>query len=586
MARRAAAAYRWGVRQLPLSDPGTADHRSPFRFLWWLMKGQWHTLLAGMFFGVVWMVAQAVMPAVIGHAIDDGVAARDTGSLVSWTLAMLGIGLVQAVAGIVRHRFAVTNWLTAAYRTVQLVTRHATHLGATLPKRVATGEVVAIGTNDLAHLGNAMDVTARATGALVSFVVVAVILLQTSTVLGLVVLVGVPVLLLAIGPLLKPLQRRNLSQREMMGELSNLATDIVSGLRILRGIGGEKVFHARYVRDSQRVRRAGVQVGRLQSVLDALQVLLPGVFVVVVVWLGARFAVQGRISAGELVAFYGYAAFLMIPLRTATELANKWIRAFVSARRVVRVLALEPEIQDSPDRGHFLPEPPVGAELVDIASGLRVPHGAITALVSDAPEETAALADRLGRYADGEVRWGDVPLSGLPRDVVRRRIVVSDTGSTLFSGVLRDQLDIRGCGDEVVQAALHTASAEDVLDALPERLDAMVSERGRSFSGGQRQRLVLARALAADPEILVLVEPTSAVDAHTEARIADRLRRRRAGRTTVLTTTSPLLLDRVDHVAFLRAGQVVALGSHRDLLRDVPEYRAVVTREIEEGISR
>lgn len=571
-----------GVRHLPLADPGTADHRSPGRYLWWLMKGQWRTLVMGMLFGIVWMVCQAVMPAVIGHAIDDGVAARDTGALVQWTLAMLGIGVLQAVAGIVRHRFAVTNWLTAAYRTVQIVARQATHLGATLPKRVATGEVVAIGTNDLAHLGNAMDVTARAAGAVVSFLVVAVILLNASVTLGLLVLIGVPVLLLLIGPLLKPLQGRNMHQREMMGQLSNLATDIVSGLRILRGIGGERVFHDRYVRDSQKVRQAGVQVGRLQSLLDAFQVLLPGIFVVLVVWVGARFAVQGRISPGELVAFYGYAAFLMIPLRTATEFANKWIRAFVAARRVVRVLALEPEVVD-PDQSY--PEPALTAELVDVESGLRVRHGAITALVSDRPEETALIADRLGRYAPGEVRWGDVPLSGLPRDLVRRRIVVSDTGSSLFSGPLREALDIRGRGEADVLAALHTASAEDVLEALAEGLDAPVTERGRSFSGGQRQRLVLARVLAADPEVLVLVEPTSAVDAHTEARIADRLARHRAGRTTVVTTTSPLVLDRVDQVAFVRDGVVVEVGHHRDLLHQVPDYRSVVTREVEEEVS-
>jgi ABC-type multidrug transport system fused ATPase/permease subunit len=566
------------VRHLPLEHPGVADHRSPFRFLWWVIKGQWHTLLLAMLFGTVWMVAQAVMPAIIGLAIDQGIAARDTGALLKWTLVMLGLGLLQAVAGIVRHRFAVTNWLTAAYRTVQLVARHATHLGATLPKRVSTGEVVAIGTNDLSHLGNAMDILARAAGAVVSFLVVAVILLRTSTTLGLVVLIGVPVLLLAVGPLLKPLQKRNLTQREMMGDLSNLATDIVSGLRVLRGIGGEAVFHDRYVRDSQEVRKAGVQVGRLQSVLDALQILLPGVFVVLVVWLGARFAVQGRISAGELVAFYGYAAFLMIPLRTATEFANKWIRAFVAARRVIRVLALVPEVTD-PESPYD--EPPVGAELVDVHSGLRVPPGQITAVVSDPPDESAVLADRLGRYAEGEVRWGDVPLNGLDRAVVRRRIVVSDTESTLFSGVLKEQVDIRERGPDSVVAALLTASADDVLEALPDGMNTTVNERGRSFSGGQRQRLVLARALAADPEILIMVEPTSAVDAHTEARIADRLRAHRAGRTTVVTTSSPLLLDRVDNVAFVRDGVVVAFGAHRDLMRDSPEYRAVVTREEE-----
>ena len=543
------------------------------------MKGQWHTLVMGMLFGVVWMVCQAVMPAVIGRAIDAGIAAQDTRALLTWTLSMLGIGVLQAASGIMRHRFAVTNWLTAAYRTVQLVSRQATDLGATLPKRVATGEVVAIGTNDLSHLGNAMDVIARAAGAVVSFLVVAVILLDTSTTLGLIVLIGVPLLLLLIGPLLKPLQRRNMAQREMMGALSNLATDIVSGLRILRGIGGERVFHDRYVRDSQKVRQAGVRVGRLQSLLDAFQVLLPGVFVVLVVWVGARFAVQDRITPGELVAFYGYAAFLMIPLRTATEFANKWIRAFVSAGRVVRVLALRPEVTDP---AQAYDAPPENAEMVDVESGLRVTPRLLTALVSDRPEETSAIADRLGRYAEGEVRWGDVPLHGLPRSEVRRRIVVSDTGSTLFSGSLRESLDIRGGGDALVLDALHTASAEDVLDALPEGLETPVTERGRSFSGGQRQRLVLARVLAADPEVLVLVEPTSAVDAHTEARIADRLVRHRAGRTTVVTTTSPLLLDRADRVAFLQNGVVVAVDTHRNLLRDVPAYRAVVTREVEE----
>lgn len=573
------------MRRLPLDDPGIADHRGPGRFLWWLCIGQWHTMLLGMVFGVAWMVAQAVMPMVIGRAIDEGVAARDNEALLGWTLVMLGIGLLQAGSGIMRHRFAVTNWLTAAYRTVQLVTRHATHLGATLPKRVATGEVVAIGSNDLAHLGNAMEVTARAMGAVVSFLVVAVILLRTSVTLGLVVLVGVPVLLVAIGPLLKPLQKRNMEQREMMGALSNLATDIVAGLRVLRGIGGEAVFHDRYVQDSQKVRQAGVRVGRLQSVLDALQILLPGIFVVVVVWLGARFAVRGKITAGELVAFYGYAAFLMIPLRTATEFANKWIRAFVAARRVIRVLALEPDIEDRVDAEAPYDVPPAGAELTDLASGLTVPHGRLTAVVSERPEESAALADRLGRFEEADVLWGEVPLRVLPREAVRRRVVVSDTGSTLFSGRLEDQLDIRDRGPEEVARALHAASAEDVLDALPEGMDTTVTERGRSFSGGQRQRLVLARALAADPEVLVLVEPTSAVDAHTEARVADRLRAHRLGRTTVVTTSSPLLLDRVDHVAFLRDGVVVAQGTHRDLLRDAPEYRAVVTREVEEEVT-
>jgi ABC-type multidrug transport system fused ATPase/permease subunit len=564
------------MRNLPLADPGVPDSRSPGRYLWWVMRGQKATLVGGMTFGTIWMVAQAIMPALIGKAIDQGVANDDTSRLIFWAGMLLLAGVVQAAAGIIRHRFAVMNWLMGAYRTVQVITRHSVKLGATLSKRVATGEVVAIGTADLAQIGNALDVYGRAAGALISFAVVSVILLRASITLGLVVLIGVPVLLLAITPILRPLQRRSMTQREQMGELTTLASDIVGGLRVLRGIGGEDVFHERYSKDSQRVRMAGVRVAKMQSLLDALQVLLPGLFVVAVVWLGARFAVRGNISVGELVAFYGYAAFLMMPLRTATEFAQKQIRALVACRRIVKVLSVEPEIVD--------PEEPVAApgvgELVDHASGVTIRPGILTAIVSEPPEEAAAVADRLGRFTEANVTLAGIPLADLPKDTVRRRILVSDTGSMLFSGRLFEELDLRDSGDEArINGALRTTSSEDITEALPEGLDADVEERGRSFSGGQRQRLVLTRALMADPEILVLVDPTSAVDAHTEARIAERLINHRHGRTTVVTTTSPLLLDRADHVTFLLDGNVVAQGTHKVLVETEPRYRWVVTRE-------
>jgi ABC-type multidrug transport system fused ATPase/permease subunit len=503
-----------------------------------MAKGQWVTLLGGMFFGIIWMSSQAVMPAVLGRAIDRGVAARDADQLLYWALVMFAIGLVQAVSGIIRHRFAVTNWLTAAYRTVQLITRQAVHLGGTLPRKVSTGEVVAIGTNDISHLGQVMDVTARFAGAIVSFLLVSVILLRTSVTLGLVVLIGVPLLMLLVGPLLRPLQTRSAHQRHLMGDLSNTATDIVGGLRVLRGIGGEQVFLDRYRRESQATRRAGVEVAKLQSLLDALQVFLPGTFVVLVVWLGARSAVNGEITAGELVAFYGYSAFLMIPLRTATEYANKFIRARVAARRVCHVLALTPDVTEP---AHPLPSPPAGSELYDARTGLRVRPGRITAIVSDQPDDSAELADRLGLAAaevDDEVTLGGVPLTGLSRAEVRRRILVSDTGAQLFSGRLGDRLDVSG-------------------------------------------RDGVARALLTEAPVLVLVEPTSAVDAHTEARIAARLRDHRAGRTTVVTTVSPLMLDTMDEVAFLSEGRVVATGTHADLLESHPGYRAVVVRDVE-----
>ncbi|MEV0288343.1 ABC transporter ATP-binding protein [Kribbella sp. NPDC050820] len=568
------------MRQLPLADPGVPVHRSPARYLLWVARGQSRTLAGGMTFGILWMGAQAFIPAILGKAIDEGIAARDGDRLLQWTAALFAVGVVQALAGIMRHRFAVTNWLTAAYRTVQVVTRKSADLGATLPKNLATGEVVSIGAGDLAYIGNLMEISARFAGAIVAFVVVAAILLSTSTTLGLVVLIGVPVMLFCLGPMLRPLHRRQSAQREAVGELNSLGSDIVGGLRVLRGIGGEDSFSRRYRGESQQVRQAGVRVAKIQSVLDAAQVLLPGVFVVLVVGIGAHFALSGTLSAGSLVAFYGYATFLVLPLRTATEFANQLMRGLVAARRVIRVLALQPDITE-PAQPVRLPD---GGDLVDPVSGIRARDGLLTAIVSAEPDTYNALADRLGRYEDtSEVRYGGVTLASATRADIRQRILVSDTGSQLFTGTLREELDPDNRRtDEEVLAAMRTASAEDVLVALTDGLDSEVEEKGRSFSGGQRQRLVLVRALLTDPSVLVLVEPTSAVDAHTEARIADRLRDHRAGRTTVVLTASPLLLDRVDEVIFVAAGRVVATGKHRTLLETDPQYRRTVTRQTEE----
>lgn len=568
------------MKQLPLADPGVPDHRSPTRYLLWVARGQSRTLAGGMAFGILWMGSQAFIPAILGKAIDEGIAARDGDRLLQWTAALFAVGVVQALAGIMRHRFAVTNWLTAAYRTVQVVTRKSADLGATLPKNLATGEVVSIGAGDLAYIGNLMEISARFTGSIVAFVVVASILLSTSPPLGLVVLIGVPVMLFCLGPMLRPLHKRQSAQREAVGELNSLGSDIVAGLRVLRGIGGEESFSRRYRGESQQVREAGVRVARIQSVLDAAQVLLPGVFVVLVVGLGAHFALRGDLSAGSLVAFYGYATFLVLPLRTATEFANQLMRGLVAARRVIHVLALKPDITH-PVTPVRLPD---GGDLVDPVSGIRARDGQLTAIVSAEPDTYSELADRLGRYDDSsEVRYGGVTLASATREDVRARILVSDTGSQLFTGTLRQELDPDNRRtDEELMAAMRTASAEDVLVALSDGLDSEVEEKGRSFSGGQRQRLVLVRALLADPSVLVLVEPTSAVDAHTEARIADRLRDHRVGRTTVVLSASPLLLDRVDEVIFVAAGRVVATGKHRTLLENDPYYRKTVTRATEE----
>ena len=566
------------MKQLPFDDPGTPDTRSPTRFLLWVGRQQLGTLALGMTFGIVWMLSQALLPWVLGRAIDGGIATGDWHSLLAWAAALLGLGVVQAVAGTLRHRVAVSNWLQSGFRMIQVVAHHAALTGPAIRSRLTTGEVVATVSNDALRAGGAFDITARLAGAIASYFVVAAVLLSTSTLLGLVVLLGVPVLVATLSLVIRPLQARQREQREEVGQLTAVGADTVAGLRVLRGIGGERVFLDRYRRRSEEVRRAGVRVALPQSTLDSAQVLLPGIFIVIVTWLGARLAIDGEISPGELVAFYGYAAFLVIPLRVAAEAVDKVTRALVGAQRMLAILRIEPLVGE-PDAPAAEPDARRAARRR--AVGPRRRAGVLTCVVAADPHEGARLADRLGRFADdGLVTLGGVPVGTLAVEAMRRRVVVSETDPLLFSGPLREELDPWGrASDEQLLAAIAVANAEDVLDSLPEGLDGHMEERGRSFSGGQRQRLVLARALLADAEILVLVEPTSAVDAHTEARIARRLRDARRGRTTVVVTGSPLVLDQADRVVFLEDGRVAATGTHRELLESSPAYRDVVARE-------
>lgn len=569
-------------KPLPLPEPGTPDSRSPARYLFWLWRMQWPTMVVGMLLGTAWMVSMALTPAAIGKAIDAASVHHDKAGLLTWTGVFLGLSALNAWSGIMRHRFAVYNWLNAAYKTIQLTVGQATRIGATLPKRIATGEVVSIGNSDVSHIGGALDILLRGSGAVVSLVVVAVILLSANLQFGLTVLIGVPVMMSAVALLIRPLHQRQASYREQQGKLISRAGDIVAGLRVLRGVGGESVFSASYREQSQQLRTAGVRVGKVDAQLEAAQVLLPGLFLALVTWIGARLTLSGQITVGQLFSFYGYAAFLLVPLRTVIELVDKITRGLVAARRLVRLLAIEPEIAE-PTEADAVAAPTRPVELHDPVSGATVRAGRFTALASAKPEDAAEIVDRLGRYADSDVTAGGVPLSRMPTAAVRAAILVSDNDARLFSGVLRAELDPRAgtaaaATDAQIIEALTAASATDIVDALPDGLDAYVAERGREFSGGQQQRLRLTRALLADPPMLLLVEPTSAVDAHTEARIAARLGPYRRGRTTLVASTSPLVLDRADDVLYVEDGKVIAEGTHRSLLNDEPRYRATVTR--------
>src|ERR671916_775122 len=602
------------------ADP---DTRSPLRFLRWLLAQQRPVLVASALTAVLEWVPGAFGPYLIGRIVDEGIAVRDLGGMAELALVLLGLVVVGVLAGVLNHTIVVRAWLIGMYGPMKLVNRKTLQLGHVLPQRTPTGEVLSVASGDADEFGELTEILCRAVGALAAYLVIAMLVLSTSFWLGVMVLVTAPMIVMLALPLLGPLRRREELERTRSSELTGMATDIVAGLRILRGIGGEQTFARNYAEQSQRTRQAGVAAGVWQSAVDAASVLFSGLFLVVLTWLGAREVVAGRLSVGELISFFGYALFMVWPIQTFFELAQRWVRSIVSARKAIAVLSGQPP-WEPPEQPLRLPEEGV---LHDERSGFTAEPGQLTMIVSGVPDDSAALADRLGRYlpadhdpvslevADGlsgrrarralerqlaeraklaereralagekwGVSLGSVDLADVPIAAVREKILVSDSASQVFAGTLQEAIDPHGeLTLEQAEAALYTAAAEDVFLAMDGGWQGRLDEKGRGLSGGQRQRVVLARALARDADILIMVEPTSAVDAHTEAMIAERLAAYRQGRTTIVVTGSPLLLHYADRVAFLSGARVTAYGTHEELLLTSPGYRGVVARALDD----
>jgi ABC-type multidrug transport system fused ATPase/permease subunit len=608
------------------------DVRGPGHFMFWLIGRQKKITALNAVVALIWLLPGAMAPYLLGRAIDDGITSGDMGQTLLWSGLLLLTIVLSVSSDSVQIVSQTAGWIIALYRVQKLVVRKVAQLGHVITRRVPAGEMLSIASSDSDTLGAVTEAAGRLIGAFVSFVLVAGMVLSTSVKLGLALLIITPLIVIGVAPILKPIQRAQLVERERSSRLTGQAVDIVAGLRILRGIGGERTFGDNYARQSQRVRQAGVKVGTWWASIDALSTLMSGILLVVLTWMGASELLAGRLTTGELVSFFGYAVFLVFPFQTFFEAAQKWTSGVVSAAKTIGVLGQEPPWSAPDPSRTTTPETPsvilrevagstppsAAGSLYDLASGFVAEAGQLTIIVSAEPDDSAALADRLGRYLsatnlspdedeDGDsktkraekaavrariaaadaaaasgdwgVTLGGIDLGQLPLDEVRRRIVLSDASPAVFAGTLQRLLDPGAVHTRAeCERVLWVTSSDDVWESLPGGWQGHIDERGRGLSGGQRQRLVLARALLVESEVLLLVEPTSAVDAHTEARIAERLPEYRGTRTTILTTVSPLWLRHADRVALLVDGRIVAQGRHEQLLAENPEYRAVVIR--------
>jgi ABC-type multidrug transport system fused ATPase/permease subunit len=577
------------VRTFPDADPGTPDISGPWRFLLWICASHWRAFLLDCVCNALWTAALGLIPYAIGQAVGAGLIARNQAALLLWGLVVLGLGIVSAVSAMLVERAETSVSIGAGYQTMQLVTRQVCDLGGGVHKQASAGDLVTAAVSDIDPIGQGLRSGARGVGGVVGFILVAVLMLTVSWPVGLLVLVGVPIILFVTTRLTRTLASRLREVRAQRRVLTDQAVDTVRGLRVLRGFGGGETFAGRYRDESQKLRFTTLNSSRVNATITATTTFLPGLLLVGVVALSGELALERHLSAGEVVAFLGYATFLMAPINAMTTAVTRAMQAHVAAANIARLLGLAPDIapgpasampdqdtQDTQDAQH--------GTLADPLSGLVIPPTGLTAVVCS-PADTITLADRLGHYVnEPATTYNGKPLAALPLSEVRERILVTTADAHLFAGPLRRELDPAGrlnkAADETetLWTAIDAAAARDIVEALPGQLDAQTAAGGREFSGGQQQRLRLARALMADPKVLILIDPTSAVDAHTESRMAEGIARLRAAdRATVVFTTSILLLNQADQVTLVIDGEMAARGTHEDLMSDT-RYRALVER--------
>ncbi|MFC9945664.1 ABC transporter ATP-binding protein [Streptomyces pratensis] len=447
-----------------------------------------------------------------------------------------------------------------------------------------SGEVLTIATEDADQTADIVEVVPLLISSLVAVVVASVALGLADIRLGLLVIVGTVAILSVLSVMSRRIGSSTREQQARVARAGAKVADLISGLRPLHGFGGNHAAFLSYRKVSTEAKHQAVTVARVNGVYAGTALALNAVLAAVVTLTAGWLAYGGHITIGELVMAVGLAQFIMEPLKMFSEMPKYVMMARASADRMALVLAAPPLAAQGRER----PEAGGDLEIDGVRYGslkelkFQVRAGEFVAIAAYQPRAAADLASILGvnvppqAYA-GVVRVGGREITDLSVEALREHMLVNPYDGEIFAGSLRTNIDPSGTS-RMVPEAVEASLLTDVVALHREGLDHGVRDRGANLSGGQRQRLSLARALAADSDVLVLHDPTTAVDAVTEQLIARNIAELRRGRTTLVITSSPALLDAADRVLVLDEGVITAEDTHRHLLASDEDYCRAVAR--------
>ncbi|MET7373512.1 ABC transporter ATP-binding protein [Micromonospora arida] len=555
-------------------------------FAWLLVAG-----LAGTAAGIA-------VPLVVQRVVDGPVARHETAGLLQLGGLALLLGVVEAVLIFIRRWVQSSSavGMEAALRAD--VYAHLQRLPTSFHDRWQSGQLLSRITSDLSVIRRFLSFGVFFLVLnLTTYVVVVVLLINLHPALGVLVAASaVPLLLISrrFGRHYHAASRR---MQDQQGDVATLVEETAQGLRTMKAYGRGPELAARFAGAARRLHDTGVDKGRLLANTAALLDLVPNVTLGVVLAAGAAAAAQGALTIGELVAFVSLQLMLIWPVQSLGWIIANGQEAATAADRIQEVLDTPPEIVDSPG-AVALPRDAVHGRLRFERVAFSYPGAAMGVLreidLTIEPGETLALVGATGSGKSTllslvprlhDVTTGRITLDGhdlreLRLASLRRLVGMAFEEPTLFSMSVRENLTLGRpeAGDDEIRAALALAQADFAYD-LPWGLATRVGEQGLSLSGGQRQRLALARAVLGRPAVLVLDDPLSALDVHTEALVEAALRRVLRDSTALLVVHRPSTIALADRVALLEDGRITATGRHSDLLATVPAYRALLAAE-------
>ncbi|MFJ7019361.1 ABC transporter ATP-binding protein [Streptomyces sp. NPDC101117] len=575
--------------------PGSRTDRSAVRTLLRLwpyvrpVRARWFTAAA---VAVVASCLSLVIPLVLKWMVDGPITDRDPAGVWLGALFLFLLGIGEALL------FGLRRWLVArplagveASMRAELY-RHLQRLPVAFHDRWASGQLLSRGTTDLmlVRMFLAFPLTFLLVNSVTILVGVVIMLVQDVT-LGLVILVpAVPVMVMCVvfEKRYALVARR---AQDQVGDLTTLVEESVLGIRIIKGFGRHRSQAQAFRKMARTLRGTELHKARLLATIWAVIITLPELAIGAALVLGTVRVADGDLSAGTLVAFLSTALALRWPVDSIGFLLAMSQEAATATERYFEVMDAVPEDREvakaqEGEAGRGLrfegvrfryPDAPEGSPPVLDGVDLHIRPGESMALVGatgSGKTTLTALVPRLYEPTSGRITLDGRDITAMPREELRALVAVAFEEPTLFSASVADNVlmgTAAEAGEPQLERALSVAQAGFAHD-LPQGTATQVGEQGLSLSGGQRQRLALARAVVGRPRFLVLDDPLSALDVHTEALVEAALRDVLAETTALIVAHRPSTVLLADRVALLSGGRVAAVGTHHELLRDNAEY--------------